>query len=65
MGEESWTVGTGTPVAALRADRFELFRALGGRRTEAEIGALSWRGAAAAIIPRLSRYSLPSASLGE
>ncbi len=65
VGDESWTVGTGTPVAALRADRFELFRALGGRRTEAEIGALSWRGDAAAIIPRLSRYPMPSASLGE
>jgi uncharacterized protein (TIGR03083 family) len=64
-GEESWTLGTGAPVAALHADRFELFRALGGRRTEAEIGALSWHGDAAAIIPRLSRYPLPRASLGE
>jgi uncharacterized protein (TIGR03083 family) len=65
VGEESWTVGTGAPVAALRADRFELFRALGGRRTEAEIRALPWRGETAEIIPPLSRYPLPSVSLGE
>jgi uncharacterized protein (TIGR03083 family) len=65
VGDESWTLGAGTPAASVRAERFELFRALGCRRTDAEIRALAWRGDATAFIPRVSRYPMPSASLGE
>jgi uncharacterized protein (TIGR03083 family) len=65
VADESWTLGPGAPVASLRAERFELFRALGGRRTDAEIRALPWRGDAGAVVPRLSRYPVPSAPLGE
>jgi hypothetical protein len=65
VAEESWILGSGAPVASVRAERFELFRALGGRRTDGEIRALRWRGAAVEIVPRLSRYPAPLASLGE
>jgi hypothetical protein len=46
-------------------DAWTAARALGGRRTGAEIRALAWRGDAAEIIRRLSRYPLPSESLAE
>jgi hypothetical protein len=65
VGEESWTLGTGARVASLRVDRFELFRALGGRRTAAQIRALPWRGGADAVAPLVSRYPVPAAPLGE
>lgn len=44
---------------------YDLFRALGGRKTVAEIAALDWCGDAEAIIGLLSRYPPPVQSLGE
>ncbi len=32
--QQRWTLGTGSEVAALKASRYQLFRALGGRRSE-------------------------------
>jgi hypothetical protein len=65
VADESWTLGSGAAVAAVRTERFEMFRALGGRRTDAEIRALPWRGDTGAVIRRLSRYPVPSAPLAE
>lgn len=41
-GEDALVVGAGEPVATVRASRFELFRAMTGRRTAAEISAYDW-----------------------
>jgi uncharacterized protein (TIGR03083 family) len=65
VGDESWTLGPAPPVASLRAERFELFRALGGRRTAAQIRALTWRGDVDSVVPLVSRYPLPQADLVE
>jgi uncharacterized protein (TIGR03083 family) len=65
VGDESWMLGTGAPVASVRAERFALFRALGGRRSAAQIRALEWRGDADAVLPLVSRYPLPPTDLVE
>lgn len=36
--------GEGEPVASVRADRFELFRAMTGRRSREQIDAFTWTG---------------------
>ena len=56
----------GGPRAVVAGHRWELFRALGGRRTQAEVDALDWSGPAwAEAAARFSRYPLPTASLHE
>jgi uncharacterized protein (TIGR03083 family) len=65
VGDESWTLGPGAPVTSLRAERFELFRALGGRRSEGQVRALDWRGDADAVVPLVSRYPMPVTDLVE
>ncbi|MCC5951159.1 MAG: maleylpyruvate isomerase family mycothiol-dependent enzyme [Acidimicrobiia bacterium] len=37
-----WPAGEGPPVATVRASRFELLRAMTGRRSPAQIAALDW-----------------------
>jgi len=64
-GEESWTLGSGDVVAAVSASAYELFRALGGRRTGDEIAALGWSGDRDLFAGLLSRYPVPQHSLGE
>lgn len=39
-----WDVGYGAPAAVLRAPSFQIMRAIGGRRTKAEIRAMGWDG---------------------
>jgi len=65
VGDESWILGRGDVVASVAARRYELFRALGGRRTRTEIAGLGWSGAAEPFLGRVSRYPMPTASLGE
>jgi uncharacterized protein (TIGR03083 family) len=65
VGDESWTLGPGAPIASVTGERFELFRALGGRRSGAQIRALAWRGDADAVVPLVSRYPLPTNELLE
>jgi hypothetical protein len=43
-GEKVRVLGEGEPAATLTADRFELFRAFGGRRSREQILALDWLG---------------------
>ena len=61
VGSEQWTLGEGAAVASVIADRYELFRALGGRRCAAQIRELRWGGAFDAILPEVSRYPVPDA----
>ena len=58
-------LGTGDVIASLSAPRYELFRALGGRRTRAEIAALDWSGDADQLIGLVSRYPMPAVSIAE
>ncbi|MCI3948377.1 MAG: hypothetical protein K0R11_311 [Acidimicrobiales bacterium] len=56
VGDESWTAGAGEVVATVTAGRFELLRAFGGRRTEAEVRALGWTGDVDRVLPFVSAY---------
>jgi uncharacterized protein (TIGR03083 family) len=65
VDDETFEVGSGPPVATLTAGRFELFRALGGRRSEQQIRRLQWTGDIDAIVGLVSRYNVPSGDLVE
>lgn len=64
-GHEQWRLGNGDPIASVTASPFELFRALGGRRTRQEIRSLGWDGHVDDVVDLVSRYPNPSISLGE
>jgi uncharacterized protein (TIGR03083 family) len=64
-GEERWRLGPGEIIASAAPTRFELFRALGGRRTLNEIRRLAWTGDSEAVVGYVSRYPVPSSTLGE
>jgi uncharacterized protein (TIGR03083 family) len=65
--DRTWPVGRGDPEVILRASAFELFRATGGRRSQAQIDALDWSGAADAWRHNLvhGAYQVPSEGLVE
>jgi hypothetical protein len=65
VGPEAWTLGDGEPIAGIDAARYELFRALGGRRSEGQIRAMTWTGDVAAVLPFVSRYPLPTDPIDE
>jgi len=56
---QGWELGSGAVVASWTADRYEVFRALGGRRSEAQIRALDWTGDVDRVVGLVSRYGLP------
>jgi uncharacterized protein (TIGR03083 family) len=56
---DEWTLGAGEIVASWAADRYEVFRSLGGRRDERQIRAHDWSGDVDAIVPLVSRYGMP------
>jgi uncharacterized protein (TIGR03083 family) len=62
---DEWTLGAGEVVASWSADRYEVFRALGGRRDQAQIRAYTWTGDVDAIVPLVSRYGLPEQGIVE
>lgn len=62
---DRWELGAGPPVATVAAGRFELLRALGGRRSAAQIRTLDWQGDADVVLPLVSRYGLPVTDLDE
>ena len=62
---DEWTLGTGEIVASWVADRYEVFRSLGGRRDEAQIRAYEWTGDVDAIVPLVSRYGMPRQGIVE
>ena len=63
-GEE--TSGMGERVARVEASRFELFRAVAGRRTAAEIAGYAWdREPDPQLLLAADFFSLPERSLGE
>ena len=63
--DDEWILGRGANVATLTAGRFEVFRCLGGRRSERQIRAMDWTGDLETIMPLLSPYPLPTADIVE
>jgi len=62
-----WDIGHGEPVATLSASSFEIMRAIGGRRTHAEVAAMGWDAdptlfIGAIVLPHLA---MRETSLGE
>jgi uncharacterized protein (TIGR03083 family) len=49
-------VGVGEPVATWSGDRFEIFRALAGRRSRAQILAMDWDGEGTVFAPVIPAY---------
>ena len=65
VGDEHWRLGREPLRATVTAERSELFRSFGGRRTLDEIRALSWAGDRDAIVDAVSRYPVQAESLDE
>jgi uncharacterized protein (TIGR03083 family) len=63
--EDDWTLGQGEVVASWRSDRYEVFRALGGRRDEDQLRAHEWTGDVDRILPLVSRYGQPEPGVVE
>jgi hypothetical protein len=61
--DESWTLGAGPVAASLSATRFETFRALGGRRSVAQIRSLGWTGDVDSVLGSTSAYPPPLSDL--
>ncbi len=61
VGLRDWMVGRGDPVATVRGDGFDLFRATGGRRTIGQVRQLDWEGESEQFIENLLQppYSWP------
>ena len=62
-GDTETIAGSGEPGTSVRADPFELFRAVTGRRSAEQIRAFAWDGDPEPYIPVFSTYGLPSAPL--
>lgn len=62
---DEWTLGAGEVVASWSAERFEVLRALGGRRDEAQMRACEWTGDVDTVLPLVSRYGLPTQGIVE
>ena len=63
--DKSYTAGDGEPGATVRASRFELFRAMSGRRSPAQIAAYDWDGEAEPYIPYFYPYGIRQEALVE
>jgi len=60
-----WVLGSGPVIATVTTSGFEVFRCLGGRRSERQIGALEWGGDLDAVLPFVSPYPLPMTDIVE
>ena len=61
-----WVAGAGEPAITVAAPtKFDLLRALTGRRTRDEIAGLGWSGDPAPYLDAFSMYGMPPAPLGE
>lgn len=65
VAEKSYVAGEGEPEATVHASRFELFRAMSGRRSPEQIAAYRWEGDADAYIPYFYPYGIREDALVE
>jgi uncharacterized protein (TIGR03083 family) len=63
--DETWILGSGEESAGVKGPRYELFRGLGGRRTETQIRSLTWSGDVQRVISVFSRYPMPNQAIVE
>lgn len=63
--EDDLVAGDGMAEAEVAASRFELFRALTGRRSADQVRALQWNGDAAPYVAIFSAYGVPTAPVVE
>ena len=64
-GEKERMVGEGAPGATLSGDRFEIFRALAGRRSAAQMLAMDWEGDPTPYVELVPAYGPPDEPLVE
>lgn len=64
-GDDEWIAGAGEPAATVAADRYDVFRALIGRRSRAQITAFAWDGDPAPYLGAFSLFPPPEADLDE
>lgn len=65
VGDKSYTAGDGEPTTTVSASRFELFRAMSGRRSPEQISAYEWDGDAEPYIPYFYPYGIRNEALVE
>ncbi len=65
VGDKAYTAGDGDPGATVTATRFELFRAMSGRRSPEQITAYDWDGDAGPYIPYFYPYGIRQSALVE
>ena len=65
FGDKPYTAGEGEPGATVRASRFELFRAMSGRRNPEQIAAYTWDGDSEPYIPYFYPYGIRKDALVE
>ena len=65
VGDKSYAAGEGEAVATVHASRFELFRAMSGRRNPDQIRAYRWDGDAEPYIPYFYPYGIREDALLE
>lgn len=63
--DKSYDFGAGEPGATVKATRFELFRALSGRRSPEQIRAYAWTGDPEPYIPYFYPYGVRAEALVE
>jgi uncharacterized protein (TIGR03083 family) len=63
--DREWVIGPGPAEATLKADEFELFRALTGRRSRHQILAMEWDGHPEIYLETLSPYPFPDNDVAE
>ena len=66
-GDREFVVGDGDPVASLEGTPFELFRAMTGRRSAAQVRALGWEGDVELFVPafEFGPFTFPAADVVE
>jgi uncharacterized protein (TIGR03083 family) len=64
-GDSERTTGEGEPGATVRASRFEMFRALSGRRSPEQIKSYEWQGDPEPYIPYFYPYGIRHEALVE
>ena len=62
---KTYTAGEGDPVATVRASRFELFRALSGRRSPEQVAGYDWEGDPEPFIEYFYPYGIRAEALVE
>lgn len=65
LGDKSYAAGEGEAAATVHASRFELFRAMSGRRNPEQVRAYDWDGDAEPYIPYFYPYGIREDALVE